>query len=105
MTLCGSSGGVYASAHDTARISAWLIIVLLIPRIARMFYPEIWVEDDFYLESAWMVSVGMRPYLDFVQPHMPRKRGSGSETLSSGVRTQCKPVIRWKPKVHRQKPR
>ncbi len=45
--------------------------MLLIPRIARMLYPEIWVEDDFYLESAWLVSVGMRPYLDFVQPHMP----------------------------------
>ena len=30
-----------------------------------------WVEDDFYLESAWLVSVGMRPYLDFVHPHMP----------------------------------
>ena len=52
-------------------ISAWLIVVLLIPRIVRMLYPEIWVEDDFYLESAWLVSVGMRPYLDFVQPHMP----------------------------------
>jgi len=36
-----------------------------------MLYPEIWVEDDFYLESSWLVSVGMRPYLDFVQPHMP----------------------------------
>ena len=45
--------------------------MLLIPRIVRMLYPEIWVEDDFYLESAWLVSVGMRPYLDFVQPHMP----------------------------------
>ena len=36
-----------------------------------MLYPEVWVEDDFYLESAWLVSVGMRPYIDFVQPHMP----------------------------------
>ena len=36
-----------------------------------MLYPEIWVEDDFYLESAWLVSVGMRPYIDFIQPHMP----------------------------------
>ena len=52
-------------------IGAWLIVVLLIPRILRILYPEIWVEDDFYLESAWLVSVGMRPYLDFVQPHMP----------------------------------
>jgi len=60
-----------SSQQVSASISAWLIIVLLIPRIARMLYPEIWVEDDFYLESAWLVSVGMRPYLDFVQPHMP----------------------------------
>src|ERR1700722_10545337 len=60
-----------SSQPVSVRISAWLIIILLIPRIARMLYPEIWVEDDFYLESAWLVSVGMRPYLDFVQPHMP----------------------------------
>jgi hypothetical protein len=60
-----------SSQHNSARISAWLIVALLIPRVARMLYPEIWVEDDFYLESAWLVSVGMRPYLDFVQPHMP----------------------------------
>ena len=60
-----------SSQRDSARIGAWLIVVLLIPRIARMLYPEIWVEDDFYLESAWLVSVGMRPYLDFVHPHMP----------------------------------
>ena len=60
-----------SAVADSARIGAWLIVVLLIPRIARMLYPEVWVEDDFYLESAWLVSVGMRPYLDFVQPHMP----------------------------------
>ena len=73
MTSRGSSRRVSASADsvDAARICAWLIVVLLVPRIVRMLYPEIWVEDDFYLESAWLVSVGMRPYLDFVQPHMP----------------------------------
>src|ERR1700678_671532 len=60
-----------SAVADSARIGAWLIVVLLMPRIARMLYPEVWVEDDFYLESAWLVSVGMRPYLDFVQPHMP----------------------------------
>src|ERR1700691_3524551 len=60
-----------SAVADSARIGAWLIVVLLIPRSIRMLYPEVWVEDDFYLESAWLVSVGMRPYLDFVQPHMP----------------------------------
>src|SRR5258708_39042107 len=69
----GSSPGNSASADsvDSARIGAWLVIVLLIPRVVRMLYPEVWVEDDFYLESAWLVSVGMRPYLDFVHPHLP----------------------------------
>ena len=73
MTSRGSSRRVSASADnaDAARIGAWLVVALLIPRIVRMFYPEVWVEDDFYLESAWFVSAGMRPYLDFVHPHMP----------------------------------
>jgi Dolichyl-phosphate-mannose-protein mannosyltransferase len=70
MTAGGSSRRVPASA-DSARIGGWLVVVLLVPRVVRMFYPEVWVEDDFYLESAWLVSVGMRPYLDFVHPHMP----------------------------------
>ena len=73
MTAGNSSSRVSADADnvDAARVGAWLIVALAVPRILRMLYPEIWVEDDFYLESAWMVSVGMRPYLDFVQPHMP----------------------------------
>jgi hypothetical protein len=73
MTSRGSSRRVSAAADNAgaARIGAWLVVALLIPRVVRMFYPEVWVEDDFYLESAWLVSVGMRPYLDFVHPHMP----------------------------------
>src|SRR5258708_30228690 len=69
----GSSPGNSASADsvDSARIGAWLVVVLLVPRVVRMRYHEVWIEDDFYLESAWLVSVGMRPYLDFVHPHMP----------------------------------
>ena len=73
MTSRGSSRRVSATADNpgAARIGRWLIVALLIPRVVRMLYPQVWVEDDFYLESAWLVSVGMRPYLDFVQPHMP----------------------------------
>jgi hypothetical protein len=73
MTSRRSSRRVSAAAGKAgaARIGAWLIVVLLIPRVVRMLYPQVWVEDDFYLESAWLVSVGMRPYLDFVHPHMP----------------------------------
>jgi hypothetical protein len=48
-----------------------LAIVLVVPRLARLFYPEVWIEDDFYLENAYLVSVGMRPYLDFIHVHFP----------------------------------
>ncbi len=47
------------------------MVILLAPRLIRMLYPELWVEDDFYLESAYLMRDGMRPYLDFVHPHMP----------------------------------
>jgi Dolichyl-phosphate-mannose-protein mannosyltransferase len=57
--------------ENSAAIGAGLCLVLLVPRILRMAYPQIWVEDDFYLESAYLVASGMRPYLDFVHPHMP----------------------------------
>ena len=48
-----------------------LAIVLVVPRLVRLFYPEVWIEDDFYLENAYLVSVGMRPYLDFLHVHLP----------------------------------
>ena len=59
------------ATSDAARISGVLLLALAVPRIIRMLYPEVWVEDDFYAESAWLVSQGMRPYLDFVHPHLP----------------------------------
>jgi dolichyl-phosphate-mannose-protein mannosyltransferase len=59
-----------ATAADN-EIGAALLIVLLVPRLLRLLYPEVWVEDDFYLEAAWLVSAGLRPYLDFVHPHLP----------------------------------
>ncbi|MGH7781806.1 MAG: glycosyltransferase family 39 protein [Candidatus Binataceae bacterium] len=60
-----------ARISQPARLGAALAIVLLAPRVIRLAYPEIWVEDDFYLESAYLISIGMRPYLDFVHPHLP----------------------------------
>ena len=52
-------------------LGAWMLLLLAVPRIVRLLYPQVWIEDDFYLEDAYLVSVGMRPYLDFVHPHMP----------------------------------
>ena len=36
-----------------------------------MAYPAVWVEDDLYLQSAFNISSGLRPYLDFIHPQMP----------------------------------
>src|SRR5260221_13272589 len=71
-----SSKGAPARSRPTAivrstELGAVLLVVLAIPRFVRLFYPAMWVEDDFYLEAAWLVSTGMRPYLDFVHPHFP----------------------------------
>src|SRR5271170_2080705 len=52
-------------------LAAWMLLLLAAPRIIRLLYPQVWIEDDFYLEDAYLVSVGMRPYLDFVHPHLP----------------------------------
>lgn len=60
-----------AQPANHAQIGAALALVLIVPRVIRLVYPEIWVEDDFYLESAYLVASGMRPYLDFVHPHLP----------------------------------
>jgi uncharacterized membrane protein YhaH (DUF805 family) len=72
MARTSSSGAPSnAIASPQLDLGAALLIVLLLPRLARLLYPEIWVEDDFYLEAAWLTSAGLRPYIDFVHPHFP----------------------------------
>jgi len=71
MTRKGASRGSQISSPRATGIPIALLVALAVPRIVRILYPEIWVEDDFYAESAWLVSQGMRPYLDFVHPHLP----------------------------------
>ncbi len=69
MARASSKGAPATATRD--EIGAALLVILALPRLVRLLYPAIWVEDDFYLEAAWLVSVGMRPYLDFVHPHFP----------------------------------
>jgi len=71
MTRKREPRGSQVSSPRATGIPIALLVALAVPRIVRMLYPEIWVEDDFYAESAWLVSQGMRPYLDFVHPHLP----------------------------------
>jgi hypothetical protein len=59
------------SAASVARLSAWLALALLMPRLIRILYPYVWVEDDLLLESAFAVSKGLRPYVDFAHAQMP----------------------------------
>src|ERR1700683_3070004 len=68
-----SSSGTSSNAIASAQLDlgATILIMLLIPRLIRILYPAIWVEDDFYLEVAWLTSAGLRPYIDFVHPHFP----------------------------------
>lgn len=47
------------------------VVAIAVPRIARIAYPELVIEDDFYLQNAFLVSAGDRPYLDFTLNHFP----------------------------------
>src|SRR4051812_1989705 len=59
------------SSPGSSRIAPALLVALLVPRLVRMLYPAIWVEDDCYLQSAFAMAHGLRPYLDFIHPQMP----------------------------------
>lgn len=56
---------------DNTRIAGWLLVALLVPRIVRILYPQVWVEDDLLMESVYAVSKGFRPYLDFNHAQLP----------------------------------
>jgi hypothetical protein len=58
-------------APETTRIAGWLLIALAAPRVIRLLYPAVWVEDDLYLESAFAIARGLKPYVDFAHPQMP----------------------------------
>src|SRR5947209_18312999 len=56
---------------DPATLTTWLLAALAVPRLVRLLYPSIWVEDDLLLESALATAKGLRPYLDFAHAQMP----------------------------------
>ncbi len=57
--------------HKPLRAVAPLALVLLVPRIARLVYPQVWIEDESYLNVALALSRGERPYLDVPLQHFP----------------------------------
>jgi hypothetical protein len=66
-----------------------LVAVVLLPRIARMRDPNIWVEDESYLTGALALSHGLLPYRDFPLPHLPML-----EALAGTAFTVASPSIR-----------
>jgi hypothetical protein len=48
-----------------------LLLALAAPRLLRLAFPQIWIEDDWYINGAWMMSRGFLPYRDFPLPHLP----------------------------------
>ncbi len=54
----------------SARGRTWLVaLVLLLPRLIRIAYGELWIEDEAYLDIALRICQGQTPYLDFPLPH------------------------------------
>ncbi len=51
--------------------TAAFIALLALPRLARLLYPQIWIEDESYLNGAFMMARGWMPYRDFPLPHLP----------------------------------
>jgi len=64
--------------------------VLALARLARMAWPQIWIEDESYLNLAFMMSRGARPYVDFPLPHLPLLEGLLAllfQVLPASIRT------------------
>ncbi len=48
-----------------------IFALLVVPRMLRLAYPQVWIEDESYLTGALMLSHGWLPYRDFPLPHYP----------------------------------
>jgi hypothetical protein len=59
------------SRTEAISLAPWLLVALAIPRVIRILAPYVWVEDDLLLHSAFAVSKGLRPYVDFDHAQLP----------------------------------
>ena len=46
-------------------------IIFLIPRAARVFHNEAWIEDPFYLYGPYLITEGFYPFRDFIHSQFP----------------------------------
>lgn len=62
---------VVDASRRTAIVSLLVLLALAVPRLLRLFYPQIWIEDESYLNGAFLLARGWLPYRDFPLPHLP----------------------------------
>lgn len=60
-----------AADAGTTRAAALFILLLALPRIIRLLWPQVWIEDDSYLNGAFLMASGRAPYTTFPLPHFP----------------------------------
>jgi hypothetical protein len=64
-------------------------LALAMPRVVRLAHPQVWLEDESYLNGALMLSRGFLPYRDFPLPHVP-----ALELLLAAVLRLAPPTVR-----------
>ncbi len=70
MTAPAPRGRLRTRPRRTA-VPAALAAIILVPRLVRTLYPQVWIEDESYLTGAFALSRGFLPYRDFPLPHLP----------------------------------
>ncbi|MDE3155398.1 MAG: glycosyltransferase family 39 protein [Acidobacteriota bacterium] len=65
-----------APARATGAGTIAFILLLAVPRIVRMAWPQVWIEDESYLNGAFMLATGHAPYTGFALPHFPLLEGA-----------------------------
>src|SRR3954464_9316341 len=95
------AAGVAPGDQSHLPLATWLLVALAVPRIARILYPAIWVEDDLLLESSLDVSKGMRPFPRSRPPPNPtppatRRPGSATGPAPSTPGSSAQATSRWK---------
>ena len=48
-----------------------LAIIFLVPRLFRLLYPEVWLEDPYYLYASRLIAGGAVPFRDFGHTQLP----------------------------------
>lgn len=59
------------SAGQRRALAAAGLVLLAMPRLVRIASHQVWIEDESYLNGAFVLARGFLPYRDFPLPHFP----------------------------------